>query len=153
MKLSATPAFGKKDERWNCDVSLVTYEATSTSSPDGNPLSTGSGLCGSVQFDQKDIFRFGESVPAFNFSFQHVPSSVLNQSGASGTDETYEPAVPLPDLIEISTGEENEQVVFSHRAKLYHYDKELIEWKERGVGVLKILQNKQPRRARLVMRR
>uniref|UniRef100_A0A8C6SEV7 RanBD1 domain-containing protein n=1 Tax=Neogobius melanostomus TaxID=47308 RepID=A0A8C6SEV7_9GOBI len=53
----------------------------------------------------------------------------------------FEPVVPLPDLVEPSTGEENEQVVFSHRAKLYRYDKDVSQWKERGIGDLKILQN------------
>uniref|UniRef100_A0A3Q4MQT2 RanBD1 domain-containing protein n=1 Tax=Neolamprologus brichardi TaxID=32507 RepID=A0A3Q4MQT2_NEOBR len=65
----------------------------------------------------------------------------------------FEPVVPLPDLVETSTGEENEQVVFSHRAKLYRYDKESKQWKERGIGDLKILQNYNNKRARLVMRR
>ncbi|KAK7154644.1 hypothetical protein R3I94_007844 [Phoxinus phoxinus] len=143
VKLSATPALGEKDERWNGDIRLKTNEVTSSSSPDGNPLSTGSDL-----FDQKDIFRFGE--PAFNFRFQHVPFKSSEETREPYMSQTYEPAVPLPDLIEITTGEEDEQVVFSHRAKLYRFDKESMEWKERGVGILKILQNHKPR---LVMRR
>uniref|UniRef100_A0A671QBS4 RanBD1 domain-containing protein n=1 Tax=Sinocyclocheilus anshuiensis TaxID=1608454 RepID=A0A671QBS4_9TELE len=68
-------------------------------------------------------------------------------------EEDYEPVIPLPDLVEISTGEDNEQVVYSHKAKLYRYDKESQQWKERGIGELKILQNDESRRARLVMRR
>lgn len=36
----------------------------------------------------------------------------------------------------VETGEENEQTVFSGRAKLYFFDNK--EWKERGVGVLKL---------------
>ncbi|KAL0185110.1 hypothetical protein M9458_020806, partial [Cirrhinus mrigala] len=109
--------------------------------------------------DQKNVFRFGEPVGGFTFSFQHVPlqSSSVEASGWKHEDEEdtldYKPVVPLPDLVEISTGEENEQEVFSHRAKLYRYDKELQQWKERGVGELKILQNNESRRARLVMRR
>ncbi|XP_067299077.1 E3 SUMO-protein ligase RanBP2 isoform X2 [Pseudorasbora parva] len=120
----------------------------------------------------KSLFRFGESSTGFSFSFQPIPSpskspSKLNQSQASvGTDDEqetsqeeerdgqyFEPVVPLPDLVEISTGEENEQVLFSHRAKLYRYDKELSQWKERGIGDLKILQNHETKRVRLVMRR
>ncbi|KAM9347457.1 E3 SUMO-protein ligase RanBP2 [Symphorus nematophorus] len=121
---------------------------------------------------RKNLFRFGESTGGFNFSFQPgiSPSkspAKLNQSRASvGTDDEqdvtqdeerdgqyFEPVVPLPDLVEISTGEENEQVVFSHRAKLYRYDKELGQWKERGIGDLKILQNYDSKRVRLIMRR
>ncbi|XP_035532814.1 E3 SUMO-protein ligase RanBP2 [Morone saxatilis] len=121
---------------------------------------------------RKNLFRFGESTGGFSFSFQPgiSPSkspAKLNQSRASvGTDDEqdvtqdeerdgqyFEPVVPLPDLVEISTGEENELVVFSHRAKLYRYDKELGQWKERGIGDLKILQNYDSKRVRLIMRR
>uniref|UniRef100_A0A673IAV5 RanBD1 domain-containing protein n=1 Tax=Sinocyclocheilus rhinocerous TaxID=307959 RepID=A0A673IAV5_9TELE len=65
----------------------------------------------------------------------------------------FEPVVPMPDLVEVSTGEENEQVLFSHRAKLYRYDKDLSQWKERGIGDLRILQHFETKRVRLVMRR
>uniref|UniRef100_A0A8D0DEB6 E3 SUMO-protein ligase RanBP2 n=1 Tax=Sander lucioperca TaxID=283035 RepID=A0A8D0DEB6_SANLU len=121
---------------------------------------------------RKNLFRFGESTGGFNFSFQPgiSPSkspAKLDQSRASvGTDDEqdvtqdeerdgqyFEPVVPLPDLVEISTGEENEQVVFNHRAKLYRYDKGLSQWKERGIGDLKVLQNYDTKRVRLIMRR
>ncbi|XP_067117199.1 E3 SUMO-protein ligase RanBP2 [Osmerus mordax] len=121
---------------------------------------------------RKNLFRFGEPTAGFSFCFQPVVSpskspTKLNQSGVSvGTDDEndvtqeeerdgqyFEPVVPLPDLINTSTGEENEQVLFSHRAKLYRYDKDLKQWKERGIGDLKLLQNYDTKRVRLVMRR
>nr|XP_017457110.2 E3 SUMO-protein ligase RanBP2 isoform X2 [Rattus norvegicus] len=121
---------------------------------------------------RKNLFRFGESTTGFNFSFKSALSpskspAKLNQSGTSvGTDEEsdvtqeeerdgqyFEPVVPLPDLIEVSSGEENEQVVFSHRAKLYRYDKDVGQWKERGIGDIKILQNYDNKQVRIVMRR
>ncbi|KAI5107450.1 E3 SUMO-protein ligase RanBP2 isoform X2 [Silurus meridionalis] len=121
---------------------------------------------------QKNLFRFGESTSGFSFSFQPILSpskspAKLNQSGTSvGTDDEqeisqeeerdgqyFEPVVPLPDVVELLNGEENEQVVFSHRAKLYRYDKDLSQWKERGIGDIKILQNYDTKRTRLVMRR
>ncbi|XP_058934561.1 E3 SUMO-protein ligase RanBP2 isoform X2 [Kogia breviceps] len=121
---------------------------------------------------RKNLFRFGESTTGFNFSFKSALSpskspAKLNQSGASvGTDEDsdvtqeeerdgqhFEPVVPLPDLVEVSSGEENEQVVFSHRAKLYRYDKDAGQWKERGIGDIKILQNYDNKHVRIVMRR
>ncbi|CAO2608082.1 RanBP2-like and GRIP domain-containing protein 4, partial [Lemmus lemmus] len=121
---------------------------------------------------RKNLFRFGESTTGFNFSFKSALSpskspAKLNQSGASvGTDEEsdvtqeeerdgqyFEPVVPLPDLVEVSSGEENEQVVFSHRAKLYRYDKDAGQWKERGIGDIKILQNYDNKQVRIVMRR
>uniref|UniRef100_A0A8C9UP31 RAN binding protein 2 n=1 Tax=Spermophilus dauricus TaxID=99837 RepID=A0A8C9UP31_SPEDA len=121
---------------------------------------------------RKNLFRFGESTTGFNFSFKSALSpskspAKLNQSGTSvGTDEEsdvtqeeerdgqyFEPVVPLPDLVQVSSGEENEQVVFSHRAKLYRYDKDVSQWKERGIGDIKILQNYDNKQVRIVMRR
>ncbi|XP_026803097.3 RANBP2-like and GRIP domain-containing protein 5/6 isoform X2 [Pangasianodon hypophthalmus] len=121
---------------------------------------------------QKNLFRFGESSTGFSFNFQPILSpskspAKLNQSGTSvGTDDEqefnqeeerdgqyFEPVVPMPDVVELLNGEENEQVVFSHRAKLYRYDKDLSQWKERGIGDIKILQNYDTKRTRLVMRR
>eukprot|EP00074_Homo_sapiens_P084712 XP_016859593.1 RANBP2-like and GRIP domain-containing protein 1 isoform X3 [Homo sapiens] len=121
---------------------------------------------------RKNIFRFDESTTGFNFSFKSALSlskspAKLNQSGTSvGTDEEsdvtqeeerdgqyFEPVVPLPDLVEVSSGEENEQVVFSHRAELYRYDKDVGQWKERGIGDIKILQNYDNKQVRIVMRR
>ncbi|XP_029460448.1 E3 SUMO-protein ligase RanBP2-like [Rhinatrema bivittatum] len=122
--------------------------------------------------EKKNLFRFGESTAGFSFSFQPALSpskspTKLNQSRASvGTDEEsdvtqeeerdgqyFEPVVPLPDLVEVASGEENEQVVFCHRAKLYRFDKDTNQWKERGIGDIKILQNYDNKSARIVMRR
>lgn len=63
----------------------------------------------------------------------------------------FAPIVPLPKEIAVKTGEENEDTLFENRAKLFRYvDK---EWKERGVGIVKILKNKTTNKARLLMRR
>lgn len=66
----------------------------------------------------------------------------------------FEPVIPLPDLVEVKTGEENEEVLFEHRAKLLRYVKESKEWKDRGIGNMKVMANKDdPNKLRLVMRR
>ncbi|XP_030057332.1 E3 SUMO-protein ligase RanBP2 isoform X2 [Microcaecilia unicolor] len=122
--------------------------------------------------EKKHLFRFGESTAGFSFNFQPALSpskspTKLNQSRVSvGTDEEsdttqeeerdgqyFEPVVPLPDLVEVASGEENEQVVFCHRAKLYRFDKDTNQWKERGIGDIKILQNYDNKTVRIVMRR
>ncbi|XP_078259337.1 E3 SUMO-protein ligase RanBP2-like [Rhinoraja longicauda] len=138
---------------------------------DTSVSSTAYGSPDTISPVKKNLFRFGDTASGFNFNFQPslspLKSPKLNQSGLSlGTDEDsefgpeeekdvqhFEPVIPLPDLIDVSTGEENEQVVFCHRAKLYRYDKEVGQWKERGIGDLKILQNYDSKKVRIVMRR
>lgn len=61
--------------------------------------------------------------------------------------------VPLPALIEVSTGEEEENLLFSDRAFLYRFVPETKEWKEKGRGEMKILEHKTTGRTRVLMRR
>uniref|UniRef100_A0A069DXZ9 Putative ran-binding protein ranbp1 n=1 Tax=Panstrongylus megistus TaxID=65343 RepID=A0A069DXZ9_9HEMI len=83
-------------------------------------------------------------------------TSVGSEDG--GNDESehdphFEPIVALPDLIDLKTGEEDELLLFNERAKLYRYDSQTKEWKERGVGQMKILKHKENNVYRLLMRR
>lgn len=62
-------------------------------------------------------------------------------------NQTYfTPVIPLPDKIEVKTGEEDETELYSHRAKLFRYRES--EWRERGLGNVRILQHKQTGRLR-----
>ena len=65
----------------------------------------------------------------------------------------FKPIVSLPDVVKRETGEENEAVVYTHRAKLFRYDLDTKQWKERGVGDIKILVHNETKRGRVVMRR
>ena len=79
---------------------------------------------------------------------------VRHDSSTSYTkDVHFEPLIPLPEQVEVQTGEEDEEVMFSGRAKLYRYDKDVSAWKERGIGTLKILYNSEKGRSRILMRR
>lgn len=53
----------------------------------------------------------------------------------------------------MTTNEESETSVFKMRAKLFRFDKEASEWKERGTGDVKFLKHKESQKTRLVMRR
>lgn len=59
-----------------------------------------------------------------------------DDDGDATTDDNYDPhydaIVELPDEIVVTTGEENETKLFGERAKLYRYDAESKQWKERG---------------------
>ncbi|KAI8904291.1 RanBP1 domain-containing protein [Gorgonomyces haynaldii] len=65
----------------------------------------------------------------------------------------FEPVMKLEQLDEIKTFEEDETVEFKMRAKLFRFDKENNEWKERGTGDVKLLKHKETKKIRLLMRR
>ncbi|KAI7860254.1 RanBP1 domain-containing protein [Circinella umbellata] len=67
-------------------------------------------------------------------------------------DVHFEPVVKL-EAVEVKTFEEDENVLFKMRAKLFRYDKQLKEWKERGTGDVKFLEHKENKKVRLLMRR
>jgi Ran-binding protein 1 len=77
------------------------------------------------------------------------------EAGKHGDEEDtgaqIAPIVKLEEVV-ISTGEENEDVLLDIKAKLYRFDKEGTQWKERGVGQVKLLEHKQTKKVRLLMR-
>ncbi|XP_077637686.1 E3 SUMO-protein ligase RanBP2-like isoform X2 [Lonchura striata] len=67
-------------------------------------------------------------------------------------DIHFEPIVSLPE-VEVKSGEEDEEILFKERAKLYRWDRDVTQWKERGVGEIKILFHTQKKYYRILMRR
>ncbi|GMG55600.1 unnamed protein product [Ambrosiozyma monospora] len=76
--------------------------------------------------------------------------------GAAAEEEEdnihFEPLVKL-EKVEVKTNEENEEVLFKIRAKLFKFHPETSEWKERGTGDVKFLKHKETGKVRLLMRR
>jgi len=68
-------------------------------------------------------------------------------------DPHYEPVMRLTEQVETKTHEEDEDVIFKMRAKLFRFEVTSTEWKERGTGDVRLLQHKTTKRVRLVMRR
>ena len=110
---------------------------------------------------------FGTGAPC-NFTFRMTvspgsppqkPRSPLSHSTPTspvrGDDDGpyFEPLIPLPDKVECRTGEEGQEVLFCDRCKLFRYDSDTSQWKERGVGDIKILLNPSSKRQRILMRR
>lgn len=55
-----------------------------------------------------------------------------NYTNDENHDPQFEPIIDLPPEIVLSTGEENETKKFGERAKLFRFDEEAKQWKERG---------------------
>ncbi|GAA5997242.1 Ran-binding domain-containing protein [Rhodotorula paludigena] len=66
---------------------------------------------------------------------------------------TFEPVVRLSETVDVKTHEEDEEALFKMRAKLFRFVAESSEWKERGTGDVRLLQHKESKKVRLVMRR
>lgn len=65
----------------------------------------------------------------------------------------FKPLVKLNE-VEVKTGEEDEEIMFKQRCKLYRFDTTTKEWKEKGVGEMKILKHKKKENSyRVLMRR
>jgi Ran-binding protein 1 len=56
------------------------------------------------------------------------------------------------DEVEVKSGEEDEDVLLDVKCKLYRFVQEANEWKERGVGQSRVLQHKDNKRCRYLMR-
>merc|ERR1719443_1092990 len=69
----------------------------------------------------------------------------------------FQPVVKLEE-VKTSTGEDDEEVLFKMRAKLFRWEsdsweKEVKMWKERGTGDVKFLKHKETGKVRMLMRR
>ena len=59
----------------------------------------------------------------------------------------------MTEKVETKTNEEAEEQTFKMRAKLFKFDRESREWKERGTGDVRLLKHRENKTTRLVMRR
>ncbi|KAG8504233.1 hypothetical protein CXB51_002607 [Gossypium anomalum] len=75
-------------------------------------------------------------------------------AAAADDEDTGAQVAPIVKLEEVAvtTGEEDEDPILDLKAKLYRFDKEGNQWKERGVGTVKLLKHKVNGKVRLVMR-
>ncbi|CAE6423034.1 unnamed protein product [Rhizoctonia solani] len=69
------------------------------------------------------------------------------------TGGSFEPVIKLTEQVETKTHEEDEDVLTKHRAKLFRFETTSSEWKERGTGDVRLLQHKETKKVRVLMRR
>lgn len=78
-----------------------------------------------------------------------------DDDGAADPEEEcqaeFKPLVQLEE-VETSTGEEDEESLLDLKCKLYRFDTNNNEWKERGIGQVRLLRHKANGRTRLLMR-
>ncbi|PNH10090.1 Ran-binding protein 1 c [Tetrabaena socialis] len=102
-------------------------------------------------------FSFGAPTAAFG-----APAKEGGEEGEEGGDDAaagaeeecqaeFKPLVQL-DEVEAKSGEEEEDTLVDLKCKLYRFDGENNEWKERGLGIIKLLQHKENKKVRLLMR-
>ncbi|CAN0880160.1 Ran-binding protein 1 homolog c [Linum grandiflorum] len=73
---------------------------------------------------------------------------------AAEDEDTGAQVAPIVQLEEVAvtTGEEDEDPLLDLKAKLYRFDKDGSQWKERGTGTVKLLKHKNTGKVRLVFR-
>jgi Ran-binding protein 1 len=87
------------------------------------------------------------------FRRRHADQYLQEKAEEEETDVHFEPVVKLTEKVDTKTHEEAEEVAFKMRAKLFKFDRDSREWKERGTGDVRLLKHKENGKTRLVMRR
>merc|ERR1712142_334738 len=149
---SGTGLFGKSQESFQpdstsgsvfgCGSKSTAFDFTSLAEKSGPGFSTAS-----------EGFTFAGSGTALFTTPKKDDDNEEDINEDDGHDPHFEPIVPLPELVETKTGEEEEQIVFKHRAKVYRYCGDSKQWKERGVGDIKILKHPVNSVTRVLLRR
>ncbi|ESO96148.1 hypothetical protein LOTGIDRAFT_231853 [Lottia gigantea] len=139
----------------NKDLSSVTFQGGDTT------FSTLAASAGDNTFNQMKSSK--------SFKWSGAGSKLFGGGGGGGNDSTdqaeestdevknedihFEPVIPLPDLVEVVTGEEDWESIFTQRSKLFRFDKDTSQWKERGTGEIKIMKFQDKEQYRVLFRR
>ena len=125
-KASLEPVFGAKSSTLNSFAALSS----------NNSVTSGF-IGGSGPFSGAGAALFGEKEEEEGYNEDNY-------------DPQYEAIVQVTKLDTIKTGEEDDEIIFKHRAKLYRFDK---QWKDRGIGDIKLTKNAKTGYCRVIMRR
>lgn len=124
----------------------------------GSPAAAGAGA-GGAAFPKFDFSKPAAKAAA-KVDDEEDEEGPGRVKASSADPEAFEPDIkvtPLVSLptIEVKTGEEDEEVLLAIRAKMFVWGEGNagLQWKERGVGDLKLLKHKETQFVRLLMRR
>ncbi|XP_070073916.1 E3 SUMO-protein ligase RanBP2 isoform X2 [Drosophila takahashii] len=160
--ISAVPAAAPATTASSTPAPFANFSFTGNGTTSGFGTAVSASPFGNLSFGSNNSTLFTTALIKDNTvqSQTQQQQQNLNKSAASDAEEEYvptaqfTPVIALPDLVEVVTGEEDEEVLFEHRAKLFRWDRETSEWKERGLGNMKLLRNRtNPSQVRLLMRR
>lgn len=116
---------------------------------------------GAKKPEKKEDENEGDEAQDRSGSAKAAKDAKAAEEGEEGEDKAdeeeaevhFEPVVHLTEKVETKTNEEAEEQTFKMRAKLFKFDRESREWKERGTGDVRLLKHKDNSKTRLVMRR
>uniref|UniRef100_A0A0N4ZF86 RanBD1 domain-containing protein n=1 Tax=Parastrongyloides trichosuri TaxID=131310 RepID=A0A0N4ZF86_PARTI len=117
---------------------------------------TGTSIFGKVQAPAKSLFSISSTTnntSETNDTTKTVENNDDEEPEDFEPNVEFKPVIPLPALITPTTGEEGETVLFEEGCKLFRFDDKLKEFKERGIGKIKVLKNEESGVVRVVMRR
>ncbi|CAJ0916274.1 unnamed protein product [Ranitomeya imitator] len=144
---------------------VVKPDSTATDINFSFSLSSGSGISFADLASKNGEYAFGSK--ATNFQWANTGAAVFSSTAqvqrsehegeneedvVHSDDVHFEPIVSLPE-VEVKSGEEDEEILFKERVKLYRWDRDVNQWKERGVGEIKILFHQEKNCYRVLMRR
>ena len=101
--------------------------------------------------EKNDNFKF-QGTGTQLFSSHQDDGDVAEKQGEE-PDVYFQPVVTLPDNYTYQSGDDGGTILFEHRCKLFRFHESLKQWKERGVGDIKITRHGQTGKARVIMRR
>uniref|UniRef100_A0A8C5DVA4 E3 SUMO-protein ligase RanBP2-like n=1 Tax=Gouania willdenowi TaxID=441366 RepID=A0A8C5DVA4_GOUWI len=96
-------------------------------------------------------FSFPNTSSGFKFGIQE-PAKESKPTENLMTSGSFEPIIQMPEKVDLVT-EEDEEILFKERTKLFRWDRDLGQWKERGIGDIKILFHPAKHFYRILMRR
>ncbi|EFA85232.1 Ran binding protein 1 domain-containing protein [Heterostelium album PN500] len=126
------------------------------------PTTTTTETTPEVKTETTPVEEKKETTSIFGSAFTGSASNTTTESSSEPKEENapdHEPNVEFTPKLnltkqETKTNEEDEEVLFEMRAKLFRFVTDpQPQWNERGVGVVKLLKHKETKKIRVSMRR